>query len=247
MGWTVTGTTRDRHLAARESRWESIVLDLADQSSIEGAARHVREAYPRLDALISSAGHALTGPWEELTIEELRAQLEASLIGTMTLCRACLPMLRAAEGVLVQVSSVHGQVGGAMAGAYNAAKFGLEGSSEALAAEVAPQGVRVVIIEPGPFRTPILDRSPFSAGRGSTGLYDEAWKSEDEWKDWFRDGAEDPREAVDAIVAAATMPGAPLRIPVGTIAGPMIRAHAQAVIADVYRAETFLQRFRSRR
>ena len=104
-----------------------------------------------------------------MTSQELRDQLEVNLVGTMALCRACLPLLREAGGVIVQVSSVSGQEGDSLLGAYNASKFGLEGASEALAGEVEPQGIRVVIVEPGPFRTPIVDRGPAGGGARSDG------------------------------------------------------------------------------
>jgi NAD(P)-dependent dehydrogenase (short-subunit alcohol dehydrogenase family) len=241
LGWTVTGAARN---PTGEESFETIALDLADESMIERAAAHVRDRHGRLDALVSNAGHGLLGPWEEMTSREFRDQLEVNLVGTMALCRACLPLLRESGGVIVQVSSVSGQSGEALFGAYNAAKFGLEGASEALAGEVGPQGVRVVIVEPGPFRTPIADKSPQMAGRGATGLYTELWDETDEWLDWFRADAEDPQGAVDAIVAA-TVPGAPFRIPVGTDAGAGIREHAERIIADVERAEAFLNEFRS--
>ena len=245
LGWTVTGAQRNPGAAANEQRWETIALDLTDQASIDATAAHVRESHGRLDALVSNAGYGLLGPWEEMTSQELRDQLEVNLVGTMALCRACLPLLREAGGVIVQVSSVSGQEGESSFGAYNASKFGLEGASEALAAEVGAQGIRVVIVEPGPFRTPIAGRSPHVAGRGSAGRYDEQWRETDEWLEWFREGAEDPQLAVDAIVAAATVPGAPFRIPVGTEAGTWVREHAEGIIADVERAEAFLREFRS--
>jgi NAD(P)-dependent dehydrogenase (short-subunit alcohol dehydrogenase family) len=242
LGWAVTGAARN---PSGEESFETIPLDLADEAMIDRAAAHVRDRHGHLDALVSNAGHGLLGPWEEMTSSELRDQLEVNLVGTMALCRACLPLLRESGGVIVQVSSVSGQSGEALFGAYNAAKFGLEGASEALAGEVGPQGVRVVIVEPGPFRTGIADKSPQMAGRGATALYTELWDETDEWLEWFRAEAEDPQGAVDAIVAAATVPGAPFRIPVGIDAGAGIREHAERIIADVERAEAFLNDFRS--
>jgi NAD(P)-dependent dehydrogenase (short-subunit alcohol dehydrogenase family) len=241
IGWTVTGAQRT---PAGNAPWEVLALDLTDQRSIDAVAATVRGRHGRLDALVSNAGYGLLGPWEEMTSQEFRDQLEVNLVGTMALCRACLPLLREAAGVIVQVSSVSGQGGEALFGAYSASKFGLEGASEALAAEVEPQGIRVVIVEPGPFRTQIADTSPVPAGRGSTGLYEEMWRENDEWLDWFRGDAEDPELAVDAIVAAATVPSAPFRIPVGSDAGAGIREHAEQIIADVERAEAFLREFR---
>ena len=193
---------------------------------------------------ISNAGYAMFGPWEEMTSQELRDQLEVNLVGTMALCRACLPLLREAGGVIVQVSSVSGQIGEELGGAYNASKFALEGATEALRAEVEAQGIRVAIVEPGPFRTSILQTSPQVAGKGSTGRYADAWKETDEWSAWLGSGSEDPERAVDAIVAAATIPDAPFRIPVGEEAGAWVREHAEGVLADVERADAFLRAFR---
>jgi NAD(P)-dependent dehydrogenase (short-subunit alcohol dehydrogenase family) len=244
LGWTVTGAMRNPSRAADESRWETIELDLTDETTIVAAAAHVGERSGRLDALISNAGHALFGPWEEMTSQELRDQLEVNLVGTMALCRACLPWLREASGVIVQVSSVSGQSGEALAGAYNASKFGLEGASEALRDEIKPHGVRVVLVEPGPFRTTILQTSPQVAAKGSTGRYQDEWRETDEWSHWLGTGSEDPERAVDAIVAATTMPDAPFRIPVGEEAGTWVREHAEEIIADVARAEEFVLGFR---
>jgi hypothetical protein len=82
------------------------------------------------------------------------------------------------------------------------------------------------------------------AARGATARYDQMWRENDEWLEWFRADAEDPQLAVDAIVAAVTMSDAPFRIPVGTHAGASVREHAEGVIADVERAEAFLREFR---
>jgi NAD(P)-dependent dehydrogenase (short-subunit alcohol dehydrogenase family) len=247
LGWTVTGAMRDPAKASGDEAWETLPLDLTDQATIDAAVARIAERSGGLDALISNAGVAMWGPWEELTSDDLRLQLEVNLVGTMALVRGCLPHLRAAGGVIVQVSSVSGQEGEELNGAYNASKFALEGASEALAKELAPQGVRVVIVEPGAFRTTILETSPQASGRGSTGLYDEQWRELLTWNEWFRTSAEDPRVAAAAIVAAATRPDAPFRIPVGTEAGGWVREHAQGVIEQVEQARVFLEASRAAR
>jgi NAD(P)-dependent dehydrogenase (short-subunit alcohol dehydrogenase family) len=235
---------RDPARAAAEARWQTVELDFTDESSIERVADQVGRTHGKLDALISNAGYALLGPWEEMTSQELRDQLEVNLVGTMALCRACLPWLREAMGVIVQVSSVSGQTGEALAGAYNASKFALEGASEARAEELEQSGVRVVLVEPGPFRTEIGRKSPRVAAKGSSDRYASEWRENDEWFEWLGADSEDPQRAVDAIVAAATRPDTPFRIPVGEKAGGWVREHAEGVIADVERAEQFLRDFR---
>ena len=244
LGWTVLGTLRDPARAPADIAWEPVALDLRDQASIAALGALVDERFGALDALVSNAGYGLLAPLEEVTIEELRDQLEVNLVGTLALCLACLPALRLAKGVIVQVSSVSGLSADAGMGAYNASKFGLEGASEALALELEPQGVRVVLVEPGPFRTDIADKSPKASMRGRTGLYDDVWREQDEFEDFIRTDAEDPQIAVDAIVAAAVVPGAPFHLPVGKDTGGWVREHAEDVLADVDRAAAFLAEHR---
>ncbi len=193
-----------------------------------------------LDALVSNAGFGIVGPLEEVSDAEFRDQLEVNLVGTMALCRACLPALRRAGGVIVQISSVGGQVGSSGLGAYNASKFGLEGASEALAEEVGSQGVRVVLVEPGAFRTSIAAKSPAIRGRGGSGQYEALWQELDDFLGYLDADAEDATIAIDAIVAAATVPGAPFRLPVGSGIGSSIREKVAKVLADVDAAEAFL-------
>jgi hypothetical protein len=85
---------------------------------------------------------------------------------------------------------------------------------------------------------------PQVAAKGSSGRYEDEWRETDEWSHWLGTGSEDPQRAVDAIVAAATVPDAPFRIPVGKEAGKWVREHAEGVLVDVDRAEAFLQEFR---
>ena len=241
LGWTVTGAMRNPARAKDETRWETVEIDLTQDDSIEAVAAHVGERYGRLDALVSNAGFGVLGPWEEVAAHELRHQLEVNLVGTIMLCRACLPWLRVAGGAIVQVSSVAGQSGDELFGPYNASKFGLEGATEALRLEVEPQGIRCVIVEPGPFRTTIVESSPRIAARGSSGRYQKEWQELDEWVHWLATESPEAGEAVDAIVAAVIDPAAPFRIPVGEDAAEGVREHAEGVIADVARSEEFLR------
>jgi NAD(P)-dependent dehydrogenase (short-subunit alcohol dehydrogenase family) len=238
-GWTAYGTSR-RPDAAPADDTPLLPLDLRDDASIAALGEFVRGLDDGLGALVSNAGIAVNGPWEELSSAELRQQLEVNLIGTMAVVRECLPALRRSGGVIVQVTSISGLIGDAGFGAYNASKFGLEGATEALVQEVRGQGIRVVLVEPGPFLTPIVDAGDEIAGRDDSGRYAEVWRGLEEWRTWFRGNAEDPRHVVAAIVGAIERDDAPFRIPVGSKVPQWIREHTQRLLDDVDAAQRFL-------
>ena len=240
LGWDVLGTV----LAPEHGDglpFETVVADVTDDAAMAELGVAVGERWGGLDALVNNAGFALGGPWEELMPAELRRQLDVNLVGAMALTGACLPALRTSRGVVVNVSSVSGQAGDALMGAYNASKFGLEGASEALRAEVRPFGVRVVLIEPGPFRTPISLVSPQAAGKDPDGDYAEGWRTIDGWLAWHAEQSADPQPCIAAIVGAVTRPDAPFRIPVGEGIADVVRRHAHKLIEQADAAEAFLR------
>jgi NAD(P)-dependent dehydrogenase (short-subunit alcohol dehydrogenase family) len=241
-GWEVIGTVRTD--ADREQLgvvpWEVVVADMVDDDAVARLGRRAEERWGRLDALVNNAGIAMSGPFEELTPDELRHSLEVNLVGPMMLARACLPALREAGGAIVQVASVSGRSADALMGAYNASKFGLVGASEALALEVAPHGVRVVIVTPGPFRTPISRHAAQAAAKGSTGRYAEGWAAVDAWLEWHAASSPDPDECARAIAAAVRDAEAPMRLAVGEVAQKLIRRHATAVLEDTERSRAYL-------
>ncbi len=239
LGWEVIGTVRDEPTTS--PAWEVVVADMTDDDAVAGLGTLVAQRWGRLDALVNNAGIAMGGAIEELTPAELRYQLDVNLVGPLMLTRACLPSLRAAGGVVVQVSSISGQAGDGMMGAYNASKFGLEGASEALREELGPQGVRVVLVEPGPFRTPISTASPHAAARDASGLYAQQWAGLDEWLAWHASASEDPSACIEAIVGAVTRADAPFRIPVGEGIADTVRKHAAWVSKHAGAAEEFLR------
>jgi NAD(P)-dependent dehydrogenase (short-subunit alcohol dehydrogenase family) len=239
-GWTAYGTSR-RPPADATDRAPLLRLDLRDDASIAALGELVSGLDDGLGALVSNAGIAVNGPWEELSSADLREQLEVNLVGTMAVVRACLPALRRASGVIVQVTSVSGLIGDAGFGAYNASKFGLEGATEALAQEVQDQGIRVVLVEPGPFLTPIIDAGEDIAGRDDDGRYAQVWRGLEEWRDWFRTNAEDPQVVVNTIVAAIEREDAPFRIPVGSKVPGWIRSHVEKLLVDVEASQRFVE------
>ena len=145
----------DDLVAAHPDRVRAVPLDVTDQQAAKAAVAATVEAFGRLDVVVNNAGYANSAPIEEMTDEDFRAQVEANLYGVVNVSRAALPVLRGQRsGVLVQVSSIGGRVGGTPGmGAYQTAKFAVEGFSEVLANEVGPLGIKVIIVEPGAFRT----------------------------------------------------------------------------------------------
>lgn len=130
-------------------------LDVTDAAAARAAVAAAVAEFGRLDVVVNNAGYANSAPIEEMAEEDFRAQFEANFFGVVNVTRAALPVLREQRsGMFVQFSSVGGRVGGTPGmGAYQSAKFAVEGFSEVLANEVAPFGVKVVIVEPGAFRT----------------------------------------------------------------------------------------------
>jgi NAD(P)-dependent dehydrogenase (short-subunit alcohol dehydrogenase family) len=133
----------------------AVALDVTDAEAARAAVRTAVDEFGRLDVVVNNAGYANSAPIEEMAEDDFRAQIEANLFGVVNVTRAALPVLRGQRsGHIVQFSSIGGRVGGTPGmGAYQTAKFGVEGFSEVLGAEVAPLGIKVIIVEPGPFRT----------------------------------------------------------------------------------------------
>jgi NAD(P)-dependent dehydrogenase (short-subunit alcohol dehydrogenase family) len=142
-------------IAGFEERARVFELDVTDAEAATAAIEFAIAEFGRIDVVVNNAGYANSAAIEETDPADFRAQIEANLFGVVNVTRAALPVLRAQRsGVFVQFSSVGGRVGGTPGlGAYQAAKFAVEGFSEVLANEVAAFGVKVIIVEPGAFRT----------------------------------------------------------------------------------------------
>ena len=133
----------------------TFALDVTDADAAQAAVGFAVAEFGRLDIVANNAGYANSAPIEEMPGDDFRAQIEANLFGVVNVTRAALPVLRRQRsGVFLQFSSVGGRVGGTPGmGAYQTAKFAVEGFSEVLASETRPFGIKVIIVEPGAFRT----------------------------------------------------------------------------------------------
>src|SRR5438045_3103178 len=134
-----------------------VKLDVTRPEDAKAAVAAAVNRFGRIDVLVNNAGNFYAGFFEEISPDDFRAQIETNLFGPVNVTRAVLPIMRAQRrGVVVTISSTGGIVGGAFVSAYSTAKFGVEGWMESLAPEVAPFGIRTMLVEPGFFRTELL-------------------------------------------------------------------------------------------
>ncbi|NGM19246.1 SDR family NAD(P)-dependent oxidoreductase [Roseomonas stagni] len=237
-GGRVLATARDPSrladlVAVDPARVLALALDVTRPGDAATAVEAAMARFGRIDTVVNNAGFGLVGAVEETPLEEFRAALETMVIGAVAVTQAALPVLRAqGSGAVVNISSMGGQLSFAGFGAYSAAKFALEGMSEALAQEVAPLGIKVLIVEPGAFRTDFagaaLRRMPgMEAYAGSVGPIRA-----------FAEGmhgtqAGDPAKAARAVHIALAAPVTPLRLALGQDAIDAVRGHAQALLAEM--------------
>jgi NAD(P)-dependent dehydrogenase (short-subunit alcohol dehydrogenase family) len=135
----------------------TLPLDVTDRDAVFKTVNQAHQHFGRLDVILSNAGYGLIGAIEETSLEEARAIFETNVLGTLSVIQAALPLLRAqGSGHILPVSSVGGLVAFPMGGAYQATKFAVEGLAQTLAQEVAGFGIKVTVIEPGPFATEFM-------------------------------------------------------------------------------------------
>jgi len=166
QGWTVFAGVR-KQIDAERLRNEAgdglmpLLLDVTVPDQIEQAQRAVADHVGErgLDGLVNNAGIAVSGPMELIPMNEFRRQFEVNVLGQVAVTQAFIPMLRQAQGRIINISSLSGQMVFPFFGAYAGSKFALEAFSDALRRELAPWNIRVAVIEPGAVKTPIWDKS----------------------------------------------------------------------------------------
>ena len=237
-GGRVVATARDPRsladlVARAPERVLAVKLDVTRPEEIEAAVSVAHECFGAIDVLVNNAGFSIVGAVEETSDQDLRATLEPMFFGAVALTRAVLPAMRHRKrGTIVQISSVGGFVTMPGFGAYCAAKHALEALSESLAAEVAPFGVRVLIVEPGAFRTSLFGSAfrtmpedpDYAATVGPVRAYAAG-------NDGLQPG--DPLKAARAIVDTVSAGAPHLRLPLGTDAVQGIRDKLERVKRDV--------------
>lgn len=214
----------------------TVALDVTDAAAARRVVRLAVEEFGSLDVLVNNAGYANSAPIEETPDDDFRAQLETNLFGVVNVTKAALPVLRAQRsGHILQISSVGGRVGGTPGmGAYQTAKFAVEGFSEVLNNEVGPLGIKVVIVEPGGFRT---DWGGSSMRIPSVGAdYEETVGKVNEFRR-AADGAQpgDPDRAAQVIAGLVDLDEPPLRLLLGSDAVRMAEQASRSRAAEAER------------
>lgn len=208
-------------------------LDVTAAGDAEAAVQAAIARFGRIDVLINNAGYGIVGAVEETPESELRAQMETNFFGAVAVTKAVLPQMRAQRsGAIVNISSLGGQLSFGGFSAYSASKFALEGMTEALAQEIAPFGIKALIVEPGAFRTgfaadalkhmPVMDAYRDIIG----GTRDFA-----HGMDGTQEG--DPAKAARAIDLALKAERTPLRLQLGEDSVTAVRAHAEQLLQDL--------------
>ncbi|WP_448059683.1 SDR family oxidoreductase [Cellulomonas hominis] len=200
-----------------------LALDVTDRAAAFAAVQQAHAHFGRLDVVVNNAGHGQFGMIEEISEDELRAQLETNVFGAFWVTQAALPLLRAqGSGHILQVSSIGGISAFPNIGAYHASKWALEGFSQALAAEVAGFGIHVTLIEPGGFATDW--GGPSAKHATPLPAYDDMRAQAAAFRAARTQTQGDPRASAAAVLAVVDAPNPPLRVFLGD--GPLAIATA---------------------
>jgi NADP-dependent 3-hydroxy acid dehydrogenase YdfG len=238
-GANVVATARKpEHLKDLAAKYPAYVhalqLDVTNQPSVDSAVKDAIAHFGHIDVLVNNAGYGTVGAIEEHAEEEFRPMFETNVFGLIRVTNAVLPHMRERKsGHILNLSSIGGLVASPGFGMYNGTKFAVEGISESQAQELAPLGIKLTIIEPGPFRTDFLGRSgvrvknhidDYDASSGKMRAYFESMNGKQPG---------DPVKAAAAMVAVVDSPNPPLRLLLGGMTIPRLRGKIDAMQKEV--------------
>ncbi|WP_421742048.1 SDR family oxidoreductase [Cellulomonas sp.] len=217
----------------------ALTLDVTDPDDASAAVQAAVDRFGRIDVLVNNAANFYAGFFEEITPEDFRAQFETNLFGPINVTRAILPVMRAQRsGLVLTISSTAGLAGGEFVSAYAASKFGVEGWMESLTPEVAPFGIRTMLVEPGFFRTELLTPESTSYARPTIDDYAERTRQTvTAWGAMNGQQTGDPAKLAAALVQLAALDEPPLRFAAGSDAVGAFeqKAHDLLAQADAHR------------
>jgi NAD(P)-dependent dehydrogenase (short-subunit alcohol dehydrogenase family) len=241
-GDRVVATGRQRaavgdKLGPDNDRLLALELDVSDAAQAKAAVAAALERFGAIDVLVNNAGYGHLGYFEETTPADIEAQYATNVFGLFNVTRAVLPAMRAArKGHVFNLSSVAGYRGIETGSLYCSSKFAVEGFSESLAAELAPFGIHVTIVEPGPFRTDFLKPESLRFVAAEVPDYADrrdASRASFEQRNGKQQG--DPVLLAEALVTLASAPQPPLRFTAGALAVNGLDAKLAAMKAELDR------------
>lgn len=206
------------------SRALAVALDVTNRAQLEHAVFQAEELFGGIDVLVNNAGYGYNAAVEEGEEEKVRAMFETNFFALAALVRRVLPGMRArGHGHIINISSTAGVAGNVGSGYYCATKFAVEGLTEALAKEVAPLGIRVTLVEPGPFRTAFQGRSIKVPDKPMEAYAETAGARRTQLRNSSGKQAGDPERAADAIITVFETADPPLHFALGKIGLERIR------------------------
>lgn len=205
--------------AGHEGRALALKLDVTEKAEVAATVRQAEAVFGSVDVLVNNAGFGYVGALEESEEAEIRAMVETNFFGLARMIHEVLPgMRRRRRGSIVNISSIGGLVGFPGVGYYCATKFAVEGLSESLSKEVAPLGIKVLVVEPGPFRTDWAGRSLKRSSRQIPEYAETAGAFRERIEGGSGKQVGDPIRAGEAIIKALESENMPPRLVLGAIA-----------------------------
>lgn len=238
-GDRVVATARDVEklraaLGEPGERLAFLPLDVTDAAAASAAVDAALSRFGRIDVLVNNAGYSLLGAFEEMTLEQIERQFTTNFYGVVHVMRAVLPVLRRQRaGHLINISSVAGVVGQRHCAAYAATKFAVEGLSLSISAEVEPFGIKVTVVEPGFYRTSLLDPRSVEWSHGHIADYGPPGNVAAAWGVYDGQQPNDPAKLGEALVQIADMASPPRVFAAGGDAVETIRPALEARLQEL--------------
>jgi NAD(P)-dependent dehydrogenase (short-subunit alcohol dehydrogenase family) len=211
-----------------------VQLDVADEAQAKAAVEEAVKQFGRIDVAVNNAGYSLLGHFEEMTIPEIESQLATNFYGVVYVMRAVLPVMRKQRsGHIINISSVAGVVGFKHCAAYAASKFAVEGLSLSVAAEVERFGIKITLVEPGFFRTDLLDARNVRWPSNAIEDYAAEGNVQETWSAYNGTQQGDPEKLGEALVKIAGITNPPKQFFAGSDALAVVRPALEARLREI--------------
>ena len=211
-----------------------VKLDVTQPEQVAAGVQRALEAHGRIDVLVNNAGYGSLGALEEVPDEEIRKQFEVNVFGAINMIKAVLPTMRKQRsGHILNITSIAGLQGYPGVGAYNASKFALEGIGETLAADVKHLGIKVINVEPGPFRTDWAGRSATYTQSQIDDYAESAGKNLRSLEQVSGHQPGDPVKAAQAMYDVVQLDNPPMHLPLGGPAYQRVRTKLQDFLREL--------------